>query len=100
MKDIDKWFAEQCSVEIEGFYGWFQMIDGEPVKDGQHWTIHDPRCREVIREKFRLKTVWFGTGWFCHMMDEFNSFADVTCRGKNIAEAETACCEAIYEAQK
>ena len=99
MKDIDKWFADQCSVEIEGFYGWFQMIDGEPVKDGQHWTIHDPRCREVIREKFLIETytitnvddsIGFGA--------ESNDFKRGS--GKTIAKAEIACCEAIYEAQK
>ena len=95
MKDIDKWFAEQCGVDLEGFYGWFQMVDGEPAKEGQHWTIQDPRCREVIRDKFRIETirVFDLQDWYAYI-DPFDG------QGKTIAEAEIACCKAIYEAQK
>ena len=112
MKDIDNWFADQCGVETYDDFG-VPYPEYYFIKDGREfqylWTIHDPRCREVIREKFWLCTnragnstaLMDGKYWICSSSNnQIRRIIKIGLRGKTIAEAEIACCEAIYEAQK
>lgn len=100
MRDIDKWFAEQCGVKCDydpfNFKAWWEM-EGQ-VKLFYLWTIHDPRCREVIRERFFITTMPHNDRkqWLSWASD----IEGTTELGKTIAEAEIACCESIYEARE
>lgn len=95
LTQVNKIMAEACGVEPhivdEG-----RLIDHNAfVINGKiysyAWTIEDARCREIIREKFKVETLvnYSTKNWFCS--DEFNKKGE----GKTIAEAEKACITAI-----
>lgn len=97
MNDLDKWCAEQCEGEglswkvMVTMTGWTLVVGDGYVP----FTILDPRCREIIRERFRFDTEAFSTeGWECYHRDMDKFFS-----GKTIAEAEIACITAIFEAE-
>ena len=88
---IDKWCAKQCGVEtrtLDGFqylteYGW------------EAWYLEDPRCREIVREHFKICTVYDEEGhWKAYAFKPH-----VEPNRKTLAEAEIACITAIWEAQ-
>ena len=87
--NIDEWTAEQCGVKIEPsiILGEWQRID-----DWTPWTIQDPRCREIVREHFKICTDFSIDGWFSGRAGTTEQYA-----GKTIAEAEIACIKAIYK---
>jgi hypothetical protein len=95
MNDIDKWCAEQCGVEeiIENMkYGF--SLNGRYYE--YQWTIQDPRCREIVRERF------FPSAHYLRMPNGVMTL-HVNCggihyntKGKTIAEAEIACITAIW----
>ena len=109
MDDINKFFADSCGIKISHSryfsYPDFKSFRHE-YKDGTYakyiqdgnidmeWSIDDPRCREVIREKFKIRTVWNESDnvWKAYT---FTPFAEPN--GRTIAEAEIACLKAIYE---
>jgi hypothetical protein len=97
--NIDRWFAKQCGVSILGG-GWRPRGYAAPIS-GQ-WTIQDPRCREIVREKFKLDTLYVGAHlWICRIGEPSKPRSD-DCYGEglNLEEAELACLQAIYEASK
>ena len=96
--NIDEWAANQCGIAILGG-GWRPPGYAAPISG--RWTIKDPRCREIVREHFKIWTYYgsIGTdkmGWVSTSAN--NDMAGTY--GKTIAEAEIACIEAIYEASK
>ena len=97
--NIDKWFAEKCGVH-DGFKSCISWVYGINQYNYE-WTISDPRCREIIREKFKTHTYWDTDMFVCHYskngITDKNSITDY---GKTIAEAEIACLTAIYEAKR
>ncbi len=93
MNEIDKWTAEQCGVipyhdPPEGDY-WEVFMTPDGITHRYRWTIKDPRCREIVREHFHLRT-YFRNTWCC--CEDLTSH---TYTGKTIAEAEIACITAI-----
>ena len=113
MSEIDKWAAEQCGVEIRGCvnpkscYKTKHYTHGLPAD--MVWTIQDPRCREIVRERFCIQTepvtAWNGNcyefaGWRSYYWEDPDVVPEIETKGKTIAEAEIACITAIYEASK
>ena len=96
MSDIDKWAAEQCCNEYVYLWdGKLFYMKGD-IKAPFEWTITDPRCREIVRDHFKIITdVWPLGGWCAHQHLETNRKDAI---GKTIAEAEIACITAIWEA--
>lgn len=105
MSEIDKWAAERCGVELAEITNddrrWYR-------RKGKYfeWTIEDPRCREIVREHFRIETRDRVDSWLAVQL-KWSKHPDypetVVCpsgQGKTIAEAEIACITAIWEAQK
>lgn len=102
--DIDKYFAEQCGVVLAESsenqtwhnggikYYWWEIND---IKIGGEWTIKDPTCREIVRERFLIETMYDYLGTW----ESVSRKHDKEGQGKTIDEAEIACCEAIYEAR-
>jgi len=104
MNDIDKWFADKCGIDT--CHNIYDNMDDNLYISGSRgygiWSINDPKCREIIREKFALS------------MDavEYDSSelrTDFCCDSKvlditggyyhSIKEAECACLLAIYESE-
>ncbi len=90
---LDEWAAEQCGV-ITRFQNspWQYKYKNKVYHD--RWTLTDARCREIVREHFKIETVWIddasGAGWVCYATQPY-----VPQLKKTIAEAEIACIEAI-----
>ena len=99
--NINEWFAKQCGVKYLNRYKAYGMLD--PTQKDElglyiKWDIKDPRCMQVVREKFLLSTNMKEDGTaYCYekggYVDEGNGWGDT------IPKAEYACCEAIYEAR-
>jgi len=104
-KTVDQWAAEQCGVEIFPFptdkivfyhlYWSFKDTNYE-----YPWTIQDPRCREIVREHFKLSTIYRYWVMPTEMVYETTTRNCIKYEGKTIAEAEIACITAIYEASQ
>ena len=93
MNDLDEWAAEQCGVICHSTY--WHLTNQSFIEHEHQWTLSDPRCMQVFREKFRFDTEAFSTdGWECYHRDMDKFFS-----GKTIAEAEIACAKAIYAAR-
>lgn len=94
--NIDEWYAEKCGVEwAHDNKGWIKNPSGGGVI---FWTIQDPRCREICREKFKLIS-----GHTCHPQHDYSAHAHIDTDnyyGKTIQEAEIACLTAIYEVER
>jgi hypothetical protein len=95
MSDIDKWCAEQCGVD----YPIFTLNRELSIR----FTIQDPRCREIVREHFKIdiryttKHEWHCTAIVGKATTDYHFYEGT---GKTIAEAEIACITAIWEASK
>ena len=94
MNDLDKWSAETCNVSIISTGGWVAPYLSETVLS--EWTLSDPRCMQVFRERFKMNTVYSDSCMAFVLIEEKYYSA----LGKTIAEAEMACAKAIYEAEK
>ena len=103
MFDIDKWFADKCGIVFNKSRDEFGIdidiksrITNLNIVGDTIWSIQDPRCMEVIREKFKIETLYgyAEESWFA----ESERKADKG-RGKTIEDAEIATCKAIYEAR-
>ena len=100
MNDIDKYFAEHCGVEIKTHAPHHEVEMYARMKGvWEEWTISDPRCREVCRERF------FHSAHYLMMPDGVMRLHIIVLEkhyngvGKTIAEAEIACLQSIYEAR-
>ena len=70
--DVNQWVSQQCGTK--------QLLD-----------IQDPRCREIVREHFKICTDFSIDDWFSGRAGTTEQYA-----GKTIAEAEIACIRGIY----
>ena len=107
---LDKWAAEQCGVYTTNYAeqsvhnvaaSWvYYDSDGNCISVLSPWTLSDPRCMQVFRERFRVDTTWTtNNDWYCFVELGKDDYL-VEERGKTIAEAEMAGAKAIYEAMK
>jgi hypothetical protein len=100
MKDINEFFAEKCDVLITTYnYHGFDLpaFIYKGVKEYK-WTIQDPRCREIIRERFKVDTEYYEDIWYCTSHSDDAML--IQAAGKTIAESEINCITAIYEAME
>ena len=96
MTDIDKFFADKCEVEIWDSNGGYKYNGQNRCHE---WTIQDPRCREIIRERCQLTTDIRQDGSrYCFPRLNIDDAIKYIGNGKTLAEAEIACITAIYEA--
>ena len=102
--------ARECGVQVKYLKDeptFLAIVDGynSGLNDsvglfsGDEWTISDPRCREIIREKFGIETGYSNNGnWTTWTAKDFkNTDVNHSCEGKTIAEAEIATILAIVE---
>ncbi len=107
MNDINKWYADKCHIALDfikysgepehkRYEHFFYIGDKLEVNDRSYpWDISDPRCREIIREKFQIINNYDGLGtWIAETFTGLGFSAKGT-----IAEAELSCLQAIYEAR-
>ena len=111
MNDIDKWYAEQCDIpydDVDDDYFLTVETQVETPRPDYHyypdtipWTITDPRCREVCRERFNICTRKMQTGnWLAtHQYKTEYGTSVFNEEGKTIKNAEIACLKSIYEAR-
>ena len=94
--ELDKWAAEKCGVSIANTLT-------KCVYHFKHnkklyyfdWTLSDARCREIVREYFKVRTGNMNESeWFCSVID-----SDIYSEGKSIEAAEIACIQAIKAAE-
>lgn len=101
MKDINEFYAVKCGAEtrINNVDELCYRIGEGKSSHFEVWSIQDPRCREIIRERFKLATIPDGDN-FCITI-KCNPWISYTTNkketGKTIAEAEIACLEAIHQ---
>ncbi len=102
MNDINKWYADKCGVteEINADEGDFCWYTDTHITYGGKWTISDPRCREIIREKFSVDTNYdrYSNLWEAMTYDNEDDPIFIS-TGATIAEAEKSCLQEIYEAR-
>ena len=93
MNELDKWAAEQCGVDIQHSNSWSMNdnIGGLPKFRMYPWTLSDPRCMQVFRERFEIETTRTRGQWAASTTKDIFVFDF----GKTIAEAEMACANAI-----
>ena len=101
MKKIDKWSAEKCDVVLHGNHG---FISAAPFELGSltTWTLSDARCREIVREHFKLETLLGNrsktfSSWICEYLSDEDGHLICGGRGETIEAAELACIAAIME---
>ena len=104
MKDyteINKWTAEKCGVALYAItpviHSNYKEYDYLEKGIEQRWSIERAECREIIREKFLIRTVFNDSDyvWKAYCLKPF-----IEPNGKTIAEAEIACIVAIWEKEK
>ena len=91
MNELDKWVSDNLKLKLlfEGFEYNFKYFP-------YTWTLSDARCREIVREHFKINTTCgtneeLGDWYWAETAYPRNSFG----RGKTIAETELACLNAI-----
>jgi len=104
MNTVEQWSAEACGVELNPppqdsvmIISWvYWRLNGDGYT--YPWTLDDARCREIVREHFKIDTTWTtNNDWYCFVeLDKDNYLVEE--RGKTIEEAEKACIEAIHQA--
>jgi len=100
IETVNKLMADACGIEIETNDEYPDLDKSLYYQDSSgfeyNWTIEDPRCREVIRDKFEIVTFPFeGNVWKSFTLP-FDLVAAENF-SKTIAEAEIACIMAICE---
>ncbi len=100
MNNINKWYADKCGIELIEHFS--EILYTSPMDDNVNdtWTISDPRCREIIREKFRITTMIACNVLYVSFLMPFDLIGiyENACF-KTIEEAELALLQAIYEAR-
>lgn len=114
MSDIDKankWLAEKIGITSghDMMTGAYYTINNDEYEGV--FTIEDPRCREIVRERLKVNTCpgktalcngkpnppieeYFGS-WCLNVVDSDGEV--IAFKGKTIAEAEIACILSIVE---
>ena len=108
--NIDQWAAEQCGVRV-GMTNDGRLVphESKSMYKIAFWTINDARCREIVREHFKITTMYRPAGWVAMQnkwtkriniaADQDDRYICLSGIGKTIAEAEIACIKAIYESE-
>ena len=82
MREMNQWFADECHIEDD-------------------FDITDPRCREIVREKFRICTSPTHPNMFyARAYRAPSTVIQNSTRAKTIESAELACLVAIYEGRE
>ena len=128
MSDIDKYFAEQCNIEVfvwgDNCYTYWALNDKTSreifINDlnkavtldiaemlrayGMEWSIKDPRCMVIIEEVFCISTEWvmfpFGDSYWQASCDKGGNGNACSSSGKTPHLARIACITALYEVSK
>ena len=97
MSELNKWSAEKVGLTVYADEGRIKIltIPKDWAFDESEWTLSDARCREIVREYFKIHTNQMLSGdVICGAHPYGGEFI-----GKSIAEAEIACIKAIMEAE-
>ena len=104
--ELDKWAAEKCGVSTVDRGGFLTIRQKSSVKvDGTcFWTLSDARCREIVRERFKLETLLGNrsktfSSWICEYLSDEDSHLICGGRGDTLAKAEIECIQAIKDAE-
>ena len=54
--NINEWTAKECGVDLGEYYQESGMWECGDVAISGEWDIKDPRCREIVRERFCITT--------------------------------------------
>jgi len=109
MTTVEQWSAEQCGVEpitITTYSGFIDCsVEGFICNDIEYpfgWSVKDPRCREIVREHFKINTVWIEKGKWRATENKWRNDESgcIYMEGEDPEEAECNCIEAIHEAEK
>jgi hypothetical protein len=92
--DINKWAAEKCGI-TERNDGSGHFFDGDHYQFYE-WTMQDARCRELVREHFKVCSDYFDGCW--KAWSRTGDFTATHGEGDTISEAEISCIEAIMKA--
>ena len=65
----------------------------------KEWTISDPRCRELVRERFKLSTLIYDNGECVSFQMPYDLTKAKEDYKNTIAEAEIACIVSIYDSE-
>ena len=104
MKSLDRWSADKLGIYITETY-W--APEDRRTNYWGEWTLDDARCREIVREHFKINTSFTSNGrwrsvemkWRRKEPDNTGSYC-LSAIGKTIAEAEIACIEAIKQGEE
>lgn len=93
MNDLDKWVAEKIGAKVDNGRRLIEQFGTLPRLS--IFSLQDARCRELVREYFRIITYPYYSekGWTCSAEVIRPIF------GKTIAEAEIACIQAIHDSE-
>jgi hypothetical protein len=88
---INQWYAEQVGVRITEVSSDYLLYRNDETLWNE-WTIKDPRCRQICREKYKIGVNYDGHKWWA----ESDGFVSLVF-GDSIEEVELSCLVAIYE---
>ena len=98
---LDKWAAEKVGLTVYVHQNGKIKILTIPKDwefDQSEWTLSDARCREIVREYFKIRTV---VDDFAENNPLWKAYVFspelIEPNGKTIADVEIACIQAIYE---
>lgn len=101
MSELDKWAAEKCDITVREVDARYAIPQHSFIRDGKlfiyEWRLSDARCREIVREHFKIITnVPYDPKykWMAHQHFHTNWI-----HGKTPEEAELACIAAIREGE-
>ncbi len=108
-KEINKWSAKECGVDILHSENWSLLNDIKlPHYRHYSWDFRDPRCMAVIRGHFKICSNWSNidplklwtssNGTEIQMTDKFYHTSELIGAGKSPHEADCACLVNIWEA--
>ena len=97
LKKVNKWSAEKCGAELVIPYT--GMHKPNFIYKGKEyyyqWTLNDARCREIVREHFKIHINYMLSGRvICGAHPYGGEFL-----GNSSKEAEIACIIAIMESE-
>ena len=97
--ECSRWFAERCGIEqnVAPFF-WYEL--DSTVNHCGRWDIRDARCREIVREKYRIQTRWIDGMFEAYYASYDGEVTECWAEGGTIPDAEIACCLAIWREGK
>ena len=93
IEQVNAYMAEKCGITKTNAYGFPMYESGAHLLE--MFDIRDPRCREIVREKFGVSTIKHNDQFECYV--DNGTGALLRNSGKTIADAEIACITAIAE---